>query len=182
MLAHSDETTTPIRLAVAPGCSVVPSALAAARIRRKRERLIRAVALGTMSAASHRNAGKRNIWWRHTAAPMPSPAPSAQRPPPPAWPGFRRRQMRWLLSYTAQSASGLASWQRTRSTSRKSFDFGGMPARNGITAALLVQRVARRSTTSSPVADNFLEAFKPMNDPGMLIEASVSVTRSCAPM
>ena len=46
------------------------------------------------------------------------------------------QQMRWLLSYTAQQASGLASWQRDTEHVEKAFDFGGMPARNGVTAAL----------------------------------------------
>ena len=47
-------------------------------------------------------------------------------------------QIRWLLSYTAQQASDLASWQRDTEHVEKSFDFGGMPARNGVTAALIV--------------------------------------------
>ena len=47
--------------------------------------------------------------------------------------------MRWLLSYTAQQASGLASWQRDTDHIEKAFDFAGMPARNGVTSALLVQ-------------------------------------------
>ena len=50
--------------------------------------------------------------------------------------GLNAQQMRWLLSYTAQEASGLASWQRDTEHVEKAFDFGGMPARNGVTAAL----------------------------------------------
>jgi 2-methylcitrate dehydratase PrpD len=38
------------------------------------------------------------------------------------------KQMRWLLSYTAQQASGLASWQRD-TDHIEGFDFAGMPAR-----------------------------------------------------
>jgi hypothetical protein len=37
--------------------------------------------------------------------------------------------MRWLLSYTAQQASGLASWQRDTEHVEKAFDFGGMPVK-----------------------------------------------------
>jgi len=73
--------------------------------------------------------------------------------------------------YTAQSASGLASWQRDTQHIEKSFDFGGMPARNGITAALLVQAGGTALDDIFSGADNFLEALQPMNDPGMLIEA-----------
>ncbi len=84
--------------------------------------------------------------------------------------GLSAQQMRWLLSYTAQSASGLASWQRDTQHIEKAYDFAGMPARNGITAALLVQAggTALDDIFSGP--DNFLDAFKPMNDPAMLID------------
>ena len=39
-------------------------------------------------------------------------------------------QMLWLLSYTAQQAGGIASWQRDTQHIEKGFDFAGMPARN----------------------------------------------------
>ena len=41
-------------------------------------------------------------------------------------------------SWTAQQASGLASWQRDTDHIEKAFDFAGMPARNGVTSALMV--------------------------------------------
>ena len=51
------------------------------------------------------------------------------------------QQMRWLLDYTAQQSSGhRAPGSATPITSRRRFVFGGMPARSGVTAALLVQR------------------------------------------
>jgi len=84
--------------------------------------------------------------------------------------GLNAQQMRWLLSYTAQEASGLASWQRDTDHIEKAFDFGGMPARNGVTAALLVQAGGTAVDDILSGADNFLDAFKPMNDPEMLIE------------
>jgi 2-methylcitrate dehydratase PrpD len=46
--------------------------------------------------------------------------------------------MRWLLSYTAQQASGVSCWMRDPDHIEKAFDFGGMPARHGISAALMV--------------------------------------------
>jgi 2-methylcitrate dehydratase PrpD len=55
----------------------------------------------------------------------------------------------------AQSASGLASWQRDTQHIEKSFDFGGMPARNGITAALLVQAGGTALDEIFSGADNF---------------------------
>jgi 2-methylcitrate dehydratase PrpD len=80
------------------------------------------------------------------------------------------QQMRWLLSYTAQQASGLASWQRDTDHIEKAFDFAGMPARDGVTAALLVQAGGTGVGDVFSGADNFLQAFKPRNDPATLIE------------
>jgi 2-methylcitrate dehydratase PrpD len=52
--------------------------------------------------------------------------------------GLDQRQMRWLLSYTAQQASGISCWMRDPDHIEKAFDFGGMPARHGLAAALMV--------------------------------------------
>ena len=47
-------------------------------------------------------------------------------------------QVRHLLSYTAQQASGVSCWMRDAEHIEKAFDFGGMPARNGVAAATMV--------------------------------------------
>ena len=47
-------------------------------------------------------------------------------------------QVRHLLSYTAQQASGVSCWMRDAEHIEKAFDFGGMPARNGVAAAAMV--------------------------------------------
>ena len=47
--------------------------------------------------------------------------------------------MRHALSYAAQQVSGLWSWVRDEEHVEKAFDFGGMGARNGVTAAIMVQ-------------------------------------------
>ena len=49
------------------------------------------------------------------------------------------RGMRYALSYAAQQVSGIWSWARDTEHIEKAFDFGGMGARNGVTAALMVQ-------------------------------------------
>ena len=84
--------------------------------------------------------------------------------------GLNAQQMRWLLSYTAQQASGLASWQRDTDHIEKAFDFGGMPARNGVTSALLVQAGGTGVDDVFSGADNFFQAFVPRNDPTMVVE------------
>ena len=80
------------------------------------------------------------------------------------------RQMRWLLSYTAQLASGIASWQRDTEHVEKAFDFGGMPAKNGVTAALLVEAGGSGVDDILSGVDNFFQAFVPKNDPAMLVD------------
>jgi len=49
------------------------------------------------------------------------------------------RQMRWALDYTAQQSSGIVAWRSDTDHIEKAFVFGGMPARNGVTAALVVR-------------------------------------------
>src|SRR6185503_5640133 len=173
MLAHSDETddTHPPSQSH-PGCSVVPSALAAGeRFGASGERFIRAVALGydigprvteTLGKLQYMVATHRST---HAISGAFGSAAAAA-----CMDGLNAQQMRWLLSYTAQSASGLASWQRDTQHIEKSFDFGGMPARNGITAALLVQAGGTALDDIFSGTDNFLDAFKPLNDPTMLID------------
>ncbi len=51
---------------------------------------------------------------------------------------LRERQVRHLLSFTAQQASGISCWMRDGEHVEKAFDFGGMPARNGVAAATMV--------------------------------------------
>jgi 2-methylcitrate dehydratase PrpD len=173
MLAHSDETddTHPPSQSH-PGCSVVPAALAAGeRFGASGERLIRAVALGydigprvteTLGKLQYMVETHRST---HSISGTFGSAAAAG-----CMAGLSAAQMRWLLSYTAQSASGLASWQRDTQHIEKSYDFGGMPARNGITAALLVQAGGTGLDDIFAGPDNFLEAFRPMNPPETLID------------
>src|SRR5882762_6008028 len=52
--------------------------------------------------------------------------------------GLDERGVRHLLSYAAQQASGISCWMRDEEHIEKAFDFGGMPARNGVAAAAMV--------------------------------------------
>ena len=173
LLAHSDETDDTHPLSQShPGCSVVPAAWAAGeKFGIDGTRLMRAVALGydigprftamlgklQYMVASHRSTHSLSGTFGSAAA-----AGCAA--------GLNAQQMRWLLSYTAQQASGLASWQRDTQHIEKAFDFGGMPARNGVTAALLVQAGGTAVDDILSGDDNFLLAFAPMHDPSMLID------------
>ncbi len=173
MLAHSDETddTHPPSQSH-PGCSVVPSALATGeRFGASGDRFMRAVALGydvgprvteTLGKLQYMVATHRST---HSIAGTFGSAAAAG-----CMAGLSAQQMRWLLSYTAQAASGLASWQRDPQHIEKAYDFGGMPARNGVTAALLVQAGGTGLDDIFAGPDNFLDAFRPMNPSEMLID------------
>jgi 2-methylcitrate dehydratase PrpD len=173
MLAHSDETddTHPVSF-THPGCSVVPSALAAGeRFGTDGTRLIRSVALGydvgtrvTATLGRQEYAVESHLSTHGICGTFGSAAAAGCSA------GLNEQQMRWLLSYTAQETSGLYAWQRDTQHVEKSFDFGGMPARNGITAALLVQAGGTAVDDILSGADNFLQAFGPMNDPAMLTD------------
>src|SRR6185436_15636891 len=81
------------------------------------------------------------------------------------------RQMRWLLDYTAQQSSGIASWYRDTDHIEKGFVFGGMPARSGVTSALLVHSGWNGVDDVFSGADNFFQAYAPAGDPAQLVEA-----------
>ncbi len=173
MLAHSDETddTHPPSQSH-PGCATIPAALAAGeRFNIDGRRFLRAVTLGydigprvtaTLGRLEYMFDSHRST---HSISGTFAAAAAAG-----CAANLNAQQMRWLLSYTAQQASGLASWQRDTEHIEKAFDFGGMPARNGITAALLVQAGGTAVGDVFSGADNFFDAFMPKNDPSMVID------------
>ncbi|MBX9811625.1 MAG: MmgE/PrpD family protein, partial [Burkholderiales bacterium] len=140
MLAHADETDDSHAPSLThPGCGIVPAALAMAeRERSNGTRLLRAVALGydvgcrltmALHAYDFREAGHST----HSFGPMFGAAAAAG-----ALAGLGGDQVRHLLSYTAQQCSGISCWMRDEEHIEKAFDFGGMPARNGVAAAAMV--------------------------------------------
>ncbi len=173
MLAHSDETDDSHSPSLShPGASVIPAALAASeQWDGDGTRFLRAIALGydvgpRMTMAMGRDAamveGHKST---HSISGTFGSAAAAG-----CVAGFTAQQMRWLLDYTAQEASGIASWQRDTDHIEKSFVFGGMPARNGITAALLVEAGGTGVDDVFSGADNYLLAMAPKADPRQLIE------------
>ena len=140
MLAHADETDDSHAPSLThPGCGIVPAALAMAeREKRSGTALLRAVALGydigcrltqSLDAYRFREDGHST----HSFGPMFGAAAAAG-----ALAGLKEFQVRHLLSYTAQQASGISCWMRDEEHVEKAFDFGGMPARNGVAAAAMV--------------------------------------------
>jgi 2-methylcitrate dehydratase PrpD len=140
MAAHADETDDSHAPSLThPGCGIVPAALAMAeREGSSGMALLRAVALGydvgcrltqSLDAYQFREDGHST----HSFGPMFGAAAAAG-----ALVKVNERQARYLLSYTAQQASGISCWMRDEEHIEKAFDFGGMPARNGVAAATMV--------------------------------------------
>jgi 2-methylcitrate dehydratase PrpD len=173
MLAHSDETDDSHAPSHShPGCAVIPAALAAGeQFGIDGRRFLRAIALGydigprvTMTLGglpfqmeTHRSA--------HSIAGTFGAAAAAG-----CAAGLNVQQMRWLLDYAGQQAGGVAAWQRDTEHIEKSLVFAGMPARNGVTAALLIQLGATGVDDIFSGPDNFLAGFAPKADPAGLID------------
>jgi 2-methylcitrate dehydratase PrpD len=140
MCAHADETDDSHAPSLThPGCGIVPAALAVGeREHQNGERLIRALALGydvcarltqSLNAYEFREDGHST----HSFGPMFGAAAASA-----LLLGIKEQGVRHVLSYSAQQASGISCWMRDEEHIEKAFDFGGMPARNGVAAATMV--------------------------------------------
>jgi len=174
VMAHADETDDSHgRSRSHPGCAVVPAALAAGEeFRVDGTRFLRAVTLGydvgtrvtlamggvNFSYDSHKST--------HAIAGVFGAAAAAA-----CAAGLDAQQMRWVLDYTAQQSSGIAAWRRDTDHIEKAFVFGGMPARSGVTSALLVQSGWNGVDDIFSGTDNFFLAYAPAADPAQLAEA-----------
>src|SRR5262245_11675717 len=173
VLAHADETDDSHAPSLShPGCAVVPAALAIGeQLGIDGMHFLRAVALGydvgprvtmclgvpALSRETHKSS--------HSIAGVFGAAAAAG-----CAAGLGVQEMRWLLDYTAQQSSGIAAWQRDPDHLEKAFVFGGMPARSGVTAALLVRAGWTGIDDIFSGPDNFLLANAPNADPARLIE------------
>jgi 2-methylcitrate dehydratase PrpD len=81
------------------------------------------------------------------------------------------RKVRHLLSFTAQQASGISCWMRDGEHVEKAFDFGGMPARNGVAAATMVAHGFSGVDDVFAGERNFFVAYGRAPDPAVLIRA-----------
>lgn len=171
MLAHADETDDSHQPSLThPGCGIVPAALAMAeREGRDGAALLRAVVLGY-------DIGTRTTmalgWRRITAASRSSHALGSlfgAAAAAGALAGLTAGQMRWVLSYTAQQASGLGCWVRDEEHVEKSFDFGGMGARNGVAAATMVQAGCTGVDDVFDGPNNFFQAFSSEPEPREMV-------------
>jgi 2-methylcitrate dehydratase PrpD len=172
MFGHADETDDFEPMTKAhPGCSVVPAALAMAeREGSSGEEFLRAVVLGydvccrfllalgpDLLRGSHRSAEGTSSTMGCTAA-----AASLAK--------LDQAGMRYALSYAAQQVSGIWSWVRDSEHVEKAFDFAGMGARNGVTAAIMVQMGFSGVWDVLEGEHNVLEALSPSPKPSEMVK------------
>jgi len=169
-LAQSDETDDNYSAGGAhPGCAVVPAALAIGEtFGIDGTHFLRAVTLGydlgmrVMKTVLGRTviADTHNVVGTFGAAAAAGCAAT-----------LNPQQMRWLLDYAAQQAgAGFPVWQRDPEHMEKAFMFGSMGARNGVTAALLIQSGFTGLNDVFSGSDNFFQAYAPKADPNGLTD------------
>jgi 2-methylcitrate dehydratase PrpD len=173
VLAHSDETDDSHSPSQShPGCAVVPASLATGeRFSIGGLQLLRAVTLGydigsrvgmTLGGVNYQTESHRDPHAISAGFGAAAAAGCAAT--------LNARQARALLDYAAQQSAGIAAWQRDTKHFEKAFVFAGMPARNGVTAALLVHAGWSGVNDIFSGADNFLAANAPQSNPEGLID------------
>ena len=173
VMAHADETDDSHNESRShPGCAVVPAALAAGEVYGiDGNVLLRAVTLGydvgprvVLAMGGAAFSYESSLSTHSIAGTFGASAAAACAA------GLDARQMRWALDYTAQQSSGIVAWRRDTDHIEKAFVFGGMPARNGVTAALLVKSGWNGVDDIFSGPDNFFAAYSPKAQPEKLIE------------
>ena len=131
MSGHADETDDS-NSQLHPGCAIVPAALALAESQdRGGEALLRAVILGyDIGFRFHQAFAPRSTTFGATFGCATAAGTLA---------ALDAMQMRYLISYAGQQASGSRAWVGDDDHIEKAFDYAAMPARNGVTAALLIK-------------------------------------------
>jgi len=173
MQAHADETDDSHAPSQShPGASVVPSALAMGeQFGIDGAHFLRAVALGydvgtrfTMTVGIAGFQTSNHLSTHAISGTFGSAAAAASAA------GLNTQQMRWVIDYASQEASGIKTWQRDTDHIEKAFLFAGMPARNGVTAAEIVVSGGTGVEDVLAGQDNFLLAYAPQADPMKLVE------------
>ena len=132
------------RLPISPAVSIRAAALCRRRWRRRNSPTATAAtccarwrsATTLARGSSSRLASVALYIERHSTHSL-SP-PSAPRRRRPRCCGSIRARCAMRFSFAAQQASGVPYWERDREHIEKAFDFGGMGARNGVTAATMI--------------------------------------------
>jgi 2-methylcitrate dehydratase PrpD len=163
MLAHADETDdSHVGSHTHPGCAVVPAALAAAeKVHAVGGAFLRAVALGYDVGCRLTRSLDADALTAAFRSPHSFGGTFGAGAAAGCIFGFTPVQMRHLLSYCAQLASGCTSNVRDGEHIEKAFDFGGMPAHHGALAATMVAAGFTGVDDVFSGERNFLDAFAP---------------------
>ena len=182
MAAHADETDDSHEGSWShPGCAVVPAALASAELHdRTIGELLRGVAAGydvgvrVMLAIGREHIGwwephvrnvMRSMWSTHAyTGVFGATAASA------VLFGLDDRKVRFALSYAVQQASGFTTYIRDVNHIEKAYVFGGMPAHNGVAAALMVAAGFDGVEDPFTGTPGFLAALSPDPQPEALVD------------
>lgn len=173
VLAHADETDDSHGPSQShPGASIVPAALALGEeTGATGAHVLRAVALGydvgprltmALGGATFRDETRRST---HAFSGNFGAAAAAG-----CIAALTAPQMRWLLDYASQQAAGYAVWGRDTDHIEKAFVFGGMPARNGVTAALIVRAGWNGVDDVFSGDDNFFQVNAPKANSRVMID------------
>ncbi len=155
-----------------PGCSVVPAALAVAEaLGSDGAHFLRAVTLGydvgtrvVMAMNGAAFSYESELASHSIAGTFGSAAAAA------CIAALDARQMRWVLDYAAQQSAGIVAWQRDVDHIEKSFVFAGGPAKNGVTAALVVRAGWNGVDDIFSGSGNFFAAYAPKGDRARLAD------------
>ena len=161
ILAHADETDDSHAASQThPGCGIVAAAMAMGESQGSSGRdLLRAVALGydvsprftmCLNALEFREEGHST----HSFGPTFGAAAAAG-----SLARLSAAKMLHVLTYAGQQASGVGSWIGDTDHIEKAFDFGGMPARNGVTAASFVRQGFTATDDMFSGPRNFFQAY-----------------------
>ena len=180
--AHADETDdSHLEGRFHPGCAVVPAALGVGEAKgRSGKAVLNAVAAGydigaRFSIALGVSGPRTATHSTHSLGALFGATGAAT-----ALMDFNVAQASSALSYAIQQASGIPYWERDTEHVEKAFDFGGMGARNGVAAAVMVD--AGMSGVLDPLEGplNYLSAFAENANPAALT-AVTNVSKLPAP-
>jgi 2-methylcitrate dehydratase PrpD len=172
IMAHADETDDAHpKSRTHPGCAVVPAALSMT----EKEGLngmsfLKAVVVGydicgrITQALGVDNVRKKSHCTMSIGGTFGAAAAAASVA------GLNEKLVRYVISYAAHQALSRGYWMRDEEHIEKAFVFGGMPARNGVNSAVLVQSGFTGIEDPFSGELNFFEAFEPDVKPELLIE------------
>lgn len=171
IFGHADETDDWHQGSIThPGCSVVPAALAMAeRNRCSGTALLRAVVLGYDLGTRLAMALDAFRSFMHGHHPSSLGDRFGAAAAAGALAELDAERVRYMLSYAAQQASGLASLLRDPHHIEKAFGIGGMPAQNGVQAALMAAHGFTGVADVFSGDRNFLAVYAPDPHPAELV-------------